>query len=121
MGHTLTGLLHRVVFLYIGDSIPLRSLHVCLVDLSILRGTAKFMVSGDWYVCPVDLVASLCVQCRTDQCLEWLSAMSWMLFVSHALNTFGYFLVVMRSDLVWYLRGMFRYNLVSCTLSGTQS
>ena len=66
MGHTLAGLSHGVVLLYVGDSIPLCSLHVCLIDLSILCGTAKYTVSGDWYICPVDLVASLRAQCRTD-------------------------------------------------------
>ena len=57
--------------IYIEDSIPLCSLHMFLVALSMLRGVSKYMVSGDWYVCPVDLVASLCAQCRTDRLSEW--------------------------------------------------
>ena len=43
---------------------------------------------------------------------------SWMQFMSRTLNTFGYCLAVMQSDLVGYLMDWFGYNLVSCTLSG---
>ena len=46
---------------------------------------------------------------------------SWMQFMSCALYTFGYCLAIVQSDLVGYLRGRFRYNLVSCTLFWTQS
>ena len=63
--------MQRGLPIYIEDRIPLRSLHMFLVALSILHGVSKYTVSGDWYICPVDLVASLCVQYRTDQLLEW--------------------------------------------------
>ena len=52
--------------IYIDNRIPLRSLHMFLIALSIQCGVSKYTVSGDWYVCPVDLVASLHVQHRTD-------------------------------------------------------
>ena len=45
-------------------------------------------------------------------------AESWMWFMSHALNTSGYCLAIVRSDLVGYLIDRFGYNLISCTLSG---
>ena len=48
-------------------------------------------------------------------------AESWMRFMSHVLNTSGYCLAIVQSDLVGYLIVGFGYNLVSCTLSGTQS
>ena len=90
MGHTLAGLLHRVVFLYVGDTISQHSLHVCLVDLSILRGTAKYTVSGDWYICLVDLVASR--NAGQTRSLCGCPAKSWMHFMSRALNNL---------DIVW--------------------
>ena len=52
--------------IYVDDRIPLRSYYVFLVALSILRGIFKNTASGDWYVCPVDLVGSLRAQHRTD-------------------------------------------------------
>ena len=106
---------------YIEDRIPLRSLHVFLVALSMLHGIFKNMVSGDWYVCPVDLVASLCVQCRTDQFSKWLSCQVMDAVHESFIEYLGYCLAVMQSDLLGYLSGRFGYNLVSCTLSGTQS
>ena len=48
-------------------------------------------------------------------------AKSWMRFMRHVLNTFGYHLVVVQADLVGYLIVGFGYYLVSCTLSETQS
>ena len=45
-------------------------------------------------------------------------AESWMQFMSHALNIPGYHLAVVWSGLAGYLVVWFRYNLVSCTLSG---
>ena len=107
--------------IYVEDSIPLHGLHMFLVALSILRAVSKYTVSRDWYVFPVDLVANLCAQCRTDRLLEWHPAKSWMHFMSHALNTFGYCLAIMRSNLVGYFIVGSGYNLVSCTLSETQS
>ena len=67
MGYILAGLLHGVVFLYVGDSIPPRSLHMCLIDLSILPGTTKYTISEEWHVCPVDLVEGY--MCNTEQTL----------------------------------------------------
>ena len=121
MGHTLAGLLCRVVFLYVEDSIPLHSLHVCLVDLSILHVAAKYMVSGDLYICPVDLVASLCAQHRTDWLLEWLSCQIMDAFHESCIEYLGYCLAIVRLDLVGYLKGRMGYNLVFCKLFGTQS
>ena len=121
MGHTLAGLSCGVVFLYVEDSIPLCSLHVFLVDLSILRGVSKYMVSGDWCICPVDLVASLRVQCRTDQLLEWLFCRVIDLFHELCIECLGYHLAIMQSGLVGYLRGRFGYNVVFGTLYGPQS
>ena len=40
--------------IYIEERIPLRSLHVFLIALSMLHGIFKNTVSGDWYICPVD-------------------------------------------------------------------
>ena len=48
-------------------------------------------------------------------------AKSWMRFMTCVLNTSGYHLAIVQSDFVGYLSGSFEYNLVSCTLSGTQS
>ena len=102
------------------NQIPQCSLHVFLVALSLLRGVSKYTVSGDWCVCPVDLVASLCVQCRTDQLLELLSCQVMDAFYELCIEYLGYHLAIVRSGLVGYLTGRFGYNLVSCTLSGTQ-
>ena len=113
--------MQRGLPIYVEDRIPLHSLHVFLVALSMLRGIFKNMVSGDWYVCPVDLVASLRVQCRTDQLLEWLSCQVMDVFHESCIEYLGYHLAVVQSGLVGYLKGKFGYNLVSCTLSGTQS
>ena len=52
--------------IYIEDSIPLHSFYMFLVALTMLRGIFKNTGSGDWYVCPVDLVGSRRVQHRTD-------------------------------------------------------
>ena len=45
-------------------------------------------------------------------------AKSWMQFMTRVLNTSGYHLAIMQSDLVGYSVDWFGYNLVSCTLSG---
>ena len=63
--------MQRGLPIYVEDRIPLRSLHVFLVALSMLCGIFKNTASGDWYVCPVDFGRkSMCaMQDRHNLCV----------------------------------------------------
>ena len=66
-------------------------------------------------------VGSLRVQCRADVIFVCWSCQIMDAVDESCIEYLGYCLAAMWSDFVGYLYGRFGYNLVSCTLSGTQS